>query len=48
MQPVMLARYFAVTPLLLLWPPSPGWAAEPAGATVVLQLPPSMSVRARS
>src|SRR5215472_13895462 len=43
MQPLMLARYFVVALLLLLCPPPAGWAAEPAGATVVLQLPPSMS-----
>ena len=39
----MLARLLAVMVLLLLGTPPPGWAAEPAGATIVLQLPPSMS-----
>jgi small-conductance mechanosensitive channel len=39
----MLARLLAILVLLLLGLPSPGWAAEPSGATVVLQLPASMS-----
>jgi small-conductance mechanosensitive channel len=39
----MSARSFALALLLLLCVTPPGWAAEPAGATVVLQLPPSMS-----
>ena len=39
----MLARLLAIMVLLLLGTPPPGWAAEPAGATIVLQLPPSMS-----
>jgi small-conductance mechanosensitive channel len=39
----MPARSFALALLLLLCVTPLGWAAEPAGATVVLQLPPSMS-----
>jgi small-conductance mechanosensitive channel len=39
----MLARSFALALLILLLAVPAGWAAEPAGATVVLQLPPSMS-----
>jgi moderate conductance mechanosensitive channel len=39
----MLARSIAIVLLLLLCAEPPGWAAEPNGATVVLQLPPSMS-----
>src|SRR5690242_13061636 len=39
----MPARSFALTLLLLLCVTPVGWAAEPAGATVVLRLPPSMS-----
>jgi len=39
----MLARSIAVALLLLLCAGPVGWAAEPAGATIVLQLPPSMS-----
>ena len=39
----MLTRSLAIMVLLLLGMPSSGWAAEPAGATIVLQLPPSMS-----
>ena len=39
----MPARSFALALLLLLCATPAGWAAEPAGATVVLQLPPSMS-----
>jgi small-conductance mechanosensitive channel len=42
----MPARSFALVLLLLLCPLPAGWAAEPAGATVVLQLPPSMSPEA--
>jgi len=38
----MLARSLAIMVLLLLGMP-PIWAAEPGGATIVLQLPPSMS-----
>src|SRR5271167_4304954 len=38
----MLTRICALALLLLCTGPA-GWAAEPAGATVVLQLPPSMS-----
>jgi hypothetical protein len=42
--PAMAARSLALALLLLLCvTPAAGWAAEPAGATVVLQLPPSMS-----
>ncbi len=41
----MLARSIALALLLLLHAPV-GWAGEPAGATVVLQLPPSMSPEA--
>jgi hypothetical protein len=42
----MPARSFALALLLLLCGSPTGWAAEPAGATVVLQLPPSMSPEA--
>jgi moderate conductance mechanosensitive channel len=41
--PAMAARSLALALLLLLSVTAAGWAAEPAGATVVLQLPPSMS-----
>jgi hypothetical protein len=40
---VMAARSLALGLLLLLCMTPVGWAAEPVGATVVLQLPPSMS-----
>jgi hypothetical protein len=40
---VMAARCLALGLLLLLCVTPVGWAAEPAGATVVLQLPASMS-----
>jgi hypothetical protein len=40
---VMAARSLALGLLLLLCVTPVGWAAEPAGATVVLQLPASMS-----
>ena len=40
---VMSARTLALALLLLLCATPVGWAAEPAGATVVLQLPASMS-----
>lgn len=40
---VMAARSLALGLLLLLCVTPVGWAAEPVGATVVLQLPPSMS-----
>jgi hypothetical protein len=39
----MPARTLALALLLLLCATPVGWAAEPAGATVVLQLPASMS-----
>ena len=39
----MPARSLALALLLLLCVTPVGWAAEPGGATVVLQLPPSMS-----
>src|SRR6516165_9191985 len=39
----MAARSLALALLLLLCVTPVGWAAEPAGATVVLQLPASMS-----
>jgi small-conductance mechanosensitive channel len=39
----MPARSFALVLLLLLCATPAGWAAEPAGATVMLRLPPSMS-----
>jgi hypothetical protein len=39
----MPARTLALALLLLLGVTPVGWAAEPGGATVVLQLPPSMS-----
>ena len=39
----MLTRSLAIMVLLLLGMPPAGWAAEPAGATIVLQLPSSMS-----
>src|SRR5215472_14092148 len=39
----MPARSLALALLLLLCMPPVGWAAEPGGATVVLQLPASMS-----
>ena len=39
----MPARSLALGLLLLLCVTPVGWAAEPAGATVVLQLPASMS-----
>ena len=39
----MAARSLALALLLLLCVTPAGWAAEPAGATVVLQLPASMS-----
>jgi moderate conductance mechanosensitive channel len=39
----MLARAIAVALLLLLYAETAGWADEPGGAAVVLQLPPSMS-----
>jgi hypothetical protein len=39
----MPARSFALALLLLIYAVPAGWAAEPAGGTVVLQLPPSMS-----
>jgi hypothetical protein len=39
----MLARSFAFALLVLLHAGPASWAAEPAGATVVLQLPPSVS-----
>jgi small-conductance mechanosensitive channel len=41
--PAMAARSLALALLLLLSVTAAGWAAEPAVATVVLQLPPSMS-----
>src|SRR5271156_3789788 len=41
----MLTRICALALLLLCTGPA-GWAAEPAGATIVLQLPPSMSPEA--
>src|SRR5215813_12984702 len=41
--PAIAARSLALALLLLLWMTPVGWAAEPAGATVVLQLPASMS-----
>jgi len=40
---MMAARSLALALLLLLCVTPVGWAAEPAGATVVLQLPASMS-----
>src|SRR5215469_8491265 len=39
----MPARSFALALLLLIYAVPAGWAAEPDGRTVVLQLPPSMS-----
>ena len=42
----MLARSFAFALLVLLHAGPASWAAEPAGATIVLQLPPSMSPEA--
>ncbi|HEX3521404.1 MAG TPA: hypothetical protein VHT52_04885 [Stellaceae bacterium] len=39
----MAARSLALALLLLLCLTPAGWGAEPAGTTVVLQLPPSMS-----
>ncbi len=42
----MPPRSLALALLLLLWAMPAGRAAEPAGATVVLQLPPSMSAAA--
>ena len=43
---VMPARSLALALLLLLCAMPAGWAAEPAGETVVLQLPPTMSPEA--
>jgi len=42
----MPARSLALALLLLLFAMAAGWAAQPAGETVVLQLPPSMSPEA--
>jgi len=39
----MPARCFALALMFLLCAAPTGWAGEPAGTTVVLQLPPSMS-----
>jgi small-conductance mechanosensitive channel len=42
----MLARSAAIALLLILCLGAAGWAAEPYGGTIVLQLPPSMSAEA--
>jgi hypothetical protein len=42
----MLARSAAIALLLILCLGAAGWAAEPHGGTIVLQLPPSMSAEA--
>ena len=44
--PAMPARSLVLALLLVLWAPPPGHAAEPAGTTVVLQVPASMSPEA--
>jgi len=42
----MLARSAAIALLLILCLGAAGWAAEPHGGTIVLQLPPSMAAEA--